>query len=1338
MWMALAVALAVAVVTTATVDIGPSLRGLAERRAAIYLKRQVHIGHLSIKMRLGTFVLEDFVIGGLTDADRPFLRAKRIAISLPWWTTLTRREILLESVEMSDWEMLVEMFPDGVHNFPRFMPDRQTPAGPRRFVTTIRRVDAIRGQFTYEDHGTPWSTVARNLEVRVWRDTEYRGEARFSGGTVQIQAFEPMAAAMETAFTIDGAIVRLAHIDLHTDGAESKVTGEVDLGHWPEQIYQVQSRVVFRRMRELFWARESWTLAGEGDFAGTFHLFKGGRELRGRFESDEAGVNTLRLSRLSGDLEWLPERFAVTDASAGFHGGAVDFSYSLVPLGRPNPATARFDVTYRDVDLIRFSDYLELRGIRLNGLASGRNHLEWPLGRFAANRGEGTLHVDPPPGVRLMTRVVPAETAADFAALGPETLPFDSRPTVGYTTVGGDLAYAFDPESVVLAPGTFATSRTYVEFEGETAWGERSRIPFHVTSGDWQESDRLLAGLMTAFGARTRAIPIAGSGTFDGEMTGAFRDPRIEGRFVGERMYAWDVLWGRAEGHVVVENSYANVSELVMTHGDSAIRADGRFSLVTPRRDVGDEIDTSLVLTRRPVAELRHAFGLDDYDVDGLVSGELRVLGRYRRPEGFGRVTIENGVAYGEAFESAAAGIRLEGETIRIEGLEVDKSGGRVTGAAEIGWNGTYSFNADGRGLLLESINAAAYPQLPLTGVLEFSASGNGTFEAPRYDVRGRILDLFVADEGVGQVVGQIGVRGEVLTLQIEAASPRLAVSVSGRMALTPEVDADISVRFVDTSLDPYVRFLVPKLSPFTTAVASGGLSIVGELRNPEHLRVDATVDKVTLRLFDYQVTNDGPLRLVLDRYIVRSEQLRMAGEGTGLELLGQVDLENEQVEIRVNGDANLGILQGFFRDIRSSGAAQLRAEIRGPMRAPLFAGEASITNGRIRHFSLPHSVEAINGRMTFDAGGVAFDDVVARLGGGDLRLGGRVGLDGYVLDEVNITAVGQRMELRYPQGMRSVVDADLTLRGSVSSLVLGGTIRVRSAVWSRRFDAGADLFGFGTAGTPAPAAAELPSFPLEFDIRIVAPSTMRIDNNAARIVASADLTLRGSYDRPLLFGRAEIDRGQLLFEGRRYFVSRGTIDFANPVKIEPFFDVEVETRVRAPGETYRVTIHIAGTTRRFVPDINSDPPLPTADVLALVFGDVRDPRNAELEALRSPNVAAQELLQARATRLLATPIVAGVGRAVEETFRVDTVQITPSLAGLTTDESSRLTPTARLTIGKRISDRLYLTYSRGLAVSSRDQIILLEYDQSDRISWVLSQNEDQSYALDFRVRHVF
>jgi len=80
-------------------------------------------------------------------------------------------------------------------------------------------------------------------------------------------------------------------------------------------------------------------------------------------------------------------------------------------------------------------------------------------------------------------------------------------------------------------------------------------------------------------------------------------------------------------------------------------------------------------------------------------------------------------------------------------------------------------------------------------------------------------------------------------------------------------------------------------------------------------------------------------------------------------------------------------------------------------------------------------------------------------------------------------------------------------------------------------------------------------------------------------------------------------------------------------------------------------------------------------------------------------------------------------------------VQISPSIG----TEADPLTPTARLIVGKRLSSRAFLTFSRALGTTTRgEQIIILEYDQSDRLGWVLTQNGANTFAIDFRVRRTF
>jgi hypothetical protein len=107
------------------------------------------------------------------------------------------------------------------------------------------------------------------------------------------------------------------------------------------------------------------------------------------------------------------------------------------------------------------------------------------------------------------------------------------------------------------------------------------------------------------------------------------------------------------------------------------------------------------------------------------------------------------------------------------------------------------------------------------------------------------------------------------------------------------------------------------------------------------------------MRLFDYRLRNAVPIRMALDRHSVRVTDMRLIGDETQLDVSGVVDLHNERIAMRASGAANLGILQGFVPNIRSTGQATLAATLDGPMRTPVVTGTMTIEDGRIRHFDL-------------------------------------------------------------------------------------------------------------------------------------------------------------------------------------------------------------------------------------------------------------------------------------------------------------------------------------------------------------------------------------------------
>jgi hypothetical protein len=1335
--LALVVAFGAALlVLVVSVDLGrlfPAMRTEAEQYASRYLERPVHIGRLSASIVPGIFTLDDVVIEGKHPGDRPFFEARRVWAYVPLWS-LVHLQLTVE-LRISDWRMIEELWPDGASQ-PRLGGPKRAAGGRKLPFTTTVFVYAIRGQFLYDDHQTPWSVDAANLGfslVRAQNLGQYVGRAAFTDGTVQIQHYKPMRTDMTTRFVLDGPRVTLTHVDLVTDGSVSHVTGHLDFSRWPEQRYNVNSTVDFARMREIFFADQSWALGGSGRFTGVFELFHdGGRELAGTFTSEDATVDALGFPHLHGSLIWTRDRFAVTHADADLLGGTTRFSYEMAPLGRPGGSMATFAADYAGVDLARVNRTFSLGSLELAGRATGNIALEWPTGRFAEKSGTGHTVIVPPAGIEMA-----AESLAGLPRTpAPEIEPLPLAPL----PMGADLDYRIAPDGWTFADSWAATPLTFVRFHGYRARQGASEFPFHVTSHDWQESDRVLARIMTAVAGPTGPIQVSGRGTFDGVMTGPFNAPRVAGRFESDATHVWDVTWGHAAAQVVIENHYVDISSGVVNGADAGARIDvnGRFFLGFSH-DAREEIRARVVLAGWPVTDLRHAFQLDDWPMDGTIGlADLQLSGKYKEMFGTGRLRIDRGRAWGEPFDTAAGDVDLEGTGMRIHRMTMAKGPGMIRGDLRVGWDGTYSFNADGEDVPVESLENFRMPAAPLSGRLRFTAAGAAPFDAPAYTFQGAVDDLFVGDQGIGRVQGRLNVANNVLSIErLAANSSLLDVEGRGTIALDAGSDADLHLRFTQSSLDPYLKFFAPRISPYARAILSGAVDVTGPLSAPEQLAIDATVNDATLTLLDYDLRNDGPIHLTYAHEQFAVGQLKLQGRDTNLALTGTADAHARQWHLGTEGAASLSILQAFFRGITASGAATLNASLTGTFDAPRLTGNATVSDGRLRPLASIHSLEAINGGIRFDETGVNLDGLSGTIGNGHVDFDGNISVEGYRLSTFNLTARGRSMRLRYPAGFNSTVNMDLLLGGPVAAPSLTGTIDVLR-VSLTGLGSGSGLLGFaaigGGAAEPVPDLAVEAGTSIALDIQVSAPRTTFVNTKTARIEGTGDLRVTGTFDQPSIIGTVDILGGEATLYGNRYVIREGSIDFRNPNRIEPIFDLTTDTRAHVSGETYDVTVHVSGTMDQFSYALSSDPPLPDADIMSILLGGLPDVDTAEQRALRSPQETQQRVMQSAMANFVTDLVSSRVGDVAERTLALDTVQITPLLPG--DAPLQQLNPTARVTLGKRISPRVFLTYSRTLS-GPQDEIILLEYDENDRISWVLSRNENRTYALDFRIRYV-
>ena len=151
--------------------------------------------------------------------------------------------------------------------------------------------------------------------------------------------------------------------------------------------------------------------------------------------------------------------------------------------------------------------------------------------------------------------------------------------------------------------------------KGHTAYGDRSRHPVsRHQRATGRKATACSRGSSPRSARTTRRVPVGGSGKFDGVMPAPFRAPADRGTFRGERMRAWDVTWGRATGDLVIENGYVTITN-ARRRGDGdrrSSRPTAASRSAIPRSDGGEEINARIKCAARPLADLRHAFGLDD------------------------------------------------------------------------------------------------------------------------------------------------------------------------------------------------------------------------------------------------------------------------------------------------------------------------------------------------------------------------------------------------------------------------------------------------------------------------------------------------------------------------------------------------------------------------------------------------------------------------------------------------------------------------------------------------------------------------------------------------------
>lgn len=520
---------------------------------------------------------------------------------------------------------------------------------------------------------------------------------------------------------------------------------------------------------------------------------------------------------------------------------------------------------------------------------------------------------------------------------------------------------------------------------------------------------------------------------------------------------------------------------------------------------------------------------------------------------------------------------------------------------------------------------------------------------------------------------------------------------------------------------------LAPFVDPAMRQRIGGSIDARVDLRapslRPEAATGEIVLDRLALVLADVPIAQQAPTRIAVRDGVARVESWRWEGEGTSLQVAGQVDLVGRQTAVTADGRLDARMLTPFIGSVNVStgGRVETRLAITGPLDEPTIDGDVLLADGVVRLLEPRVLAEGLDVRARLEGSRAIVESLTGTVNGGSLTGSGefRFGAGG----QSRFTSTIEDMALEFPQGLRSEIDSTLELTMAEDGGRLSGSVTIARGAYREPLALVAGVLANLQRSANTTGAERSPFLDsLALDVRVITDEDLIIQNNVARAQVGADLRVINVASAPALSGRLEIREGGQLYLGRNtYTVQSGAVDFANPTVIEPILGVQATTRVSG----VEIQVEITGPPETLMTALTSptDPELGQPDLASLLL---TGRRMDELGEQQASEVGAQVLGN------LAGDVLGFAGRAVGlDTLRfgsVDTSLNTRDLGDLATAAD----PTTRVTFGKSIGSKLDVTLSQSL-LEGDAQTWIIDYLPVRRIALRLVSDDNELLSGQFR-----
>jgi translocation and assembly module TamB len=885
--------------------------------------------------------------------------------------------------------------------------------------------------------------------------------------------------------------------------------------------------------------------------------------------------------------------------------------------------------------------------------------------------------------------------------------------------LSAEIAGSFDARrsAVTIHAAELATRSIHLTATGALG-SSTSKLDFNLTASSLNELQPLLQSM-----GSTAQIPVHlnGNAQLRGTVRGTVAAPQLNANvqladfdLVLSAPQRKQIHWDSLLADVEYTRTALGIRNGKLTRGKAAIAFAGNTTLPKGRFGEGSVFSANANITGAPLDDIQALAGYN-YPVTGTLNAQVTAQGTKQNMRGSAQLGIANGTAYGEPFKNLRADAQLLGQDVRLQSLSLSQNGATLTATGAYNLQ-SKAFRAEmhARNIDLAHISKLQMQRLTLAGLGTIDATASGTVQQPTIQASINIRDIIANGEHIGDIHADAVTQGREMQLKFRSQLEAASLEADGSVHLAGDFPANIAVHFENLDFDPVLRaFFQDRITGHSSM--NGRVDISGPFKRPKFLQVRALVPELSAQIEKITLTNAEPIELTYAGQIATINRLHLRGEGTDFEARGRVNLADQSVNINATGDLNLKLAEGFNPDLLSYGTANMQMAIGGNFKKPLPTGQLTIRDAGVSIIDLPNGLANINGTLVFNENRLQVRSLTANTGGGTLNVGGFISYQNGIY--FDLTATGADVRLRYPPGISASANADLRYTGNLKSSQLSGDVLVTRFGINPRFDFALYL-ARGKNPPTAPKANPILDN-LRLDVHVTSTPELRVETQLAKISGDVDLRIRGTASKPAVLGRINIAEGDIFFNSTKYHLERGDITFTNPVTIEPVINVEASARVRE----YDITLGFHGSTAKGInTTYRSEPPLPTADIIALLaLGRTRE------DAVLNPP-AQQNFAETASNAILGQALDAAVSSRVQKLFGVSRIKIDPQVGGVETATG------ARITIEQQVNNNVTLTYITNVSRANQ-QVIQGEFNFTRDISLVIVRDENGVLGFDVRIR---